>query len=112
MADSRDSAIEASHGHPKLVCGDRLSEKEANSHESKGKKWEERDRLLMEFFKPGTHECLELFCCCFVAKSCLTLATPWTVACQALSMGLLRQAYWSGLPFPSSRGSSQPRDLT
>ena len=37
-----------------------------------------------------------------VAKSCLTLATPWTVARQApLSMGFSRQAYWSGLPFPS-----------
>ena len=28
--------------------------------------------------------------------------TPWTVACQApLSMGVFRQEYWSGLPFPS-----------
>ena len=37
-----------------------------------------------------------------IAKSCLTLATPWTVACQApLSMGFSRQEYWSGLPFPS-----------
>ena len=28
--------------------------------------------------------------------------TPWTVACQAsLSMGFLKQEYWSGLPFPS-----------
>ena len=35
-----------------------------------------------------------------VAKSCLTLATPWTVARQApLSMGFSRQEYWSGLPF-------------
>ena len=35
-------------------------------------------------------------------KSCLTLATPRTVACQAtLSMGFSRQEYWSGLPFPS-----------
>ena len=36
-----------------------------------------------------------------VAKSCLTLVTPSTVACQApLSMGLCfsRQEYWSGLP--------------
>jgi len=30
---------------------------------------------------------------------CPTLATPWTVACQA--MGFSRQEYWSGLPFPS-----------
>ena len=37
-----------------------------------------------------------------VAKTCLTLATPWTVACQApLSMGFSRREYWSGLPFPS-----------
>ena len=34
-------------------------------------------------------------------KPCLTLATPWTVACQApLSVGFPRQEYWSGLPFP------------
>ena len=37
-----------------------------------------------------------------VAKLCPTLATPWTVACQApLSMGFSRQEYWSGLSFPS-----------
>ena len=37
-----------------------------------------------------------------VAKSCQTLATLWTVALQALlSIGFLRQEYWSGLPFPS-----------
>ena len=34
--------------------------------------------------------------------SCVRLfATPWTVAYQAPpSMGLSRQEYWSGLPFP------------
>ena len=38
----------------------------------------------------------------FSCKSCLTLATPWTVAHQApLSVGFSRQEYWSGLPFPS-----------
>ena len=32
------------------------------------------------------------------------LATLWTVARQApLSMGLSRQEYWSGLPFPSPK---------
>ena len=37
-----------------------------------------------------------------VTKSCPTLVTPWTVACQApLSMGFSRQEYWSSLPFPS-----------
>ena len=36
-----------------------------------------------------------------VAKSCLTLVTPLTVAYQALlSMSFYRQEYWSGLPFP------------
>ena len=40
--------------------------------------------------------------CGLVAQLCPTLATPWAVACQApLSMGFLRQEYWSGLPcFP------------
>ena len=37
-----------------------------------------------------------------VAKSCLTLATPWTVAHQApLFMGFFRQENWRGLLFPS-----------
>ena len=35
--------------------------------------------------------------------------TPWTVARQAsLSVGFSRQEYWSGQPFPSPGGSSQP----
>ena len=38
-------------------------------------------------------------------------ATPWTVAYHTPSMGVSRQEYWSGLPFPS-RGFSQPRDQT
>ena len=38
-----------------------------------------------------------------VSKSCPTLATQWTVACQVpLSMGFSRQEHWSGLPFPFS----------
>ena len=37
-----------------------------------------------------------------VTKSCPSLVTPWTVACQApLSVGFSIQEYWSGLPFPS-----------
>ena len=44
-----------------------------------------------------------------VAKSCLTLATPWTVACQApLSMGFSRQESWSGLPLPSPGNLPNP----
>ena len=54
---------------------------------------------------------LELSQCCLltgsggdlIAQSCLTLATPQTVARQApLSMGFSRQEYWSGLPFSSA----------
>ena len=37
-----------------------------------------------------------------VAKLCLILASPWTIAHQAsLSMGFSRQEYLSGLPLPS-----------
>ena len=37
-----------------------------------------------------------------VTKSCPTLVTPWTAACQdPLFMGFSSQEYWSGLPFPS-----------
>ena len=42
------------------------------------------------------------FVVCLVAESCLTLATPQTVAPQApLSTGFSREEYWSPLPFPS-----------
>ena len=37
-----------------------------------------------------------------VAKSCWTLVTPWTLACQApLSLEFPRQEYGSELPCPS-----------
>ena len=43
-----------------------------------------------------------LYCDGLVAKSCLTLVIPRTVAHRApQSMGFSRQEYWSGLPFPS-----------
>ena len=42
-------------------------------------------------------------CVCACAQSCLTLCTPWTVACQAsLPMGFFKQEYWSGVPFPTA----------
>ena len=51
--------------------------------------------ILMEFSG-------KMHCVCLVTRSCLTLATPHTVACQApLSMEFSRQEYWSGLPCPS-----------
>ena len=38
--------------------------------------------------------------------------TPWTVACQVpLSMGLSRQQYWSGLPFPTPGEPASPASL-
>ena len=42
--------------------------------------------------------------------SCVQLfATLWTVACQApLSLEFSRQEFWSGLPFPSPWGLSNP----
>ena len=39
-----------------------------------------------------------------MTKSCPTLSTPWTVACQEFS----RQEYWNGLPFPSPGDLSDP----
>ena len=42
-------------------------------------------------------------------KTCPTLATPWTVACQApLSLGFSWQIYWSGLAFPSPGDPPNP----
>ena len=44
-----------------------------------------------------------------VAKSCLTLGNPWTVAHQApLSMVFSRQEYWSWLPFSSTGDLPDP----
>ena len=40
-------------------------------------------------------------------------AIPWTVTHQGpLSTEFSREEYWSGLPYPFSRGSSWPRDWT
>ena len=51
--------------------------------------------------------------CVLLAQRVWLFATPWTVAYQAPpSMGFSRQECWSGLPFPSSRGSSRPRNWT
>ena len=48
-----------------------------------------------------------------VTKSCLTLVTPWTIACRVpLFMGFSRQENWSRLPFPSPGESSWPRNWT
>ena len=38
--------------------------------------------------------------------------TNYSPSQALLSMGFSRQEYWSGVPYPSPRGSSQPRDQT
>ena len=44
-----------------------------------------------------------------VAKSCPTLETSWTVACQVpLFMGFSRQEYWSELPLASTGNVPYP----
>ena len=55
-----------------------------------------------------------IYVCVLSHFSCIQLCvTLWTVAHQAaLSIGFSRQEYWSGLPCPSSRGSSWPRGQT
>ena len=51
---------------------------------------------------------------CVCLLSCVWLfAIPWTVAHHALlSMGFSQQGYWSSMPYPTPRGSSQPKDQT
>ena len=45
--------------------------------------------------------CVCVCVCMHMISPLLFFATLWTVACQAsLSLGLSRQEYWSGLPFP------------
>ena len=53
-----------------------------------------------------TYKCTNTCVCVCVCvraelfQSCPTPCNPWTVACQApLSIGVSRQAYWSGLSF-------------
>ena len=46
---------------------------------------------------------------CMHAQSCSTLFNPVTIAHQApLSMGISRQEYWSGLPFPPPEDLPDP----
>ena len=71
--------------------------------------WGHKESDMAKWLSLHFHMCV----CVLVAQLCLTLATPWTVACQGpLSMGFTMQEYWSGLPFPSPEVSSQPRDQT
>ena len=47
--------------------------------------------------------------CCFVAKSCHSLVTLWTIAHRvSLPMRLPKQEDWGALPFPSPRDLPNP----
>ena len=73
---------------------------------NKGFRWIKWDRR-----KCWTFDCV---CVCMYAHAYLLshvqlFVTPWTIACQApLPMEFSRQAYWSGLPFPSPGDLSDP----
>ena len=59
-------------------------------------------------------DCISLCVCVLSHFSRVRLSvTLWTITHQALlSMGSSRQEHWSGLPFPSVKGSSPSRDQT
>ena len=64
--------------------------------------------VLLRFVFLGILLCASMLSC---FSRVPRLATPWTAASQApLSIGVSRQEYWGGLPSPSPRGSSPPRD--
>ena len=61
------------------------------------------DLLKLEYASPNIYS-LDHTVGGLVAKSCPTLANPWTVAYKTpLPMGFPRQEYWSELPFPSPK---------
>ena len=61
-------------------------------------------KALCFLFSVWEEQDIERYFAVALSLSCVQLfATPWIVADQdVLSMGFPRQAYWSGLPFPSS----------
>ena len=62
--------------------------------------------------EPWLHVGVAVLCCTWLL-SCVGLSvTPWTVTCQApLSMGILQVRILEWVAMPSSRGSSQARDM-
>jgi len=59
------------------------------------------------------HQVAGLCCAWLLSQSCPTLETSWTVAPQApLFMRILQARILEWVDFPSSRGSSQPRNQT
>ena len=76
--------------------------------------------MISNIFCPVLHRCNEIITVlssqkskCWSHSHIWLFAIPWTVAHQAtLPLEFPRQEYWSGLPFPFSKGSSWPRDQT
>ena len=55
----------------------------------------------VEWFYEHTAPTVSCAVLCVMLSRVQLFSTPWIVACQApLSMGLSRQEYWSGVPFP------------
>ena len=90
---------ESASTHPwdsQCVCSMRniLTAKAAHSH-----LLTKSNQLL--FYTLSFSVCVCVCVCVCVLSRVRLFATPWTVAHQALlSMGVSRQEYWSGLPFP------------
>ena len=80
--------------------------------------FEVKGRLLNEILNNlDNHFCIIrlICCCCLVAKPCLSdsFVTPWNVARQISSVhGISQTRILEWVAFPSSRGSSRPRDRT
>ena len=65
------------------------------------------NRKNSEQFKKNNNSYGAAVRCMF--SSAWLFVTPWTVVCQApLFMEFPRQEYWSGLPFPTPEGLSNP----
>ena len=69
-------------------------------------------RTIIKWAPPPLHP-LNLYCCCFFAKLCLTLCDPMYCSSPGSSVhGILQARIVEWLAIPSSRGSSWPRDWT
>ena len=102
------------------ICSNNLMYPNFNSKDASGRNklqhgsisilitWEEVNTLVKSACRINIFWKILICCCYLVTKSCPTLVTPWTVACQAsLSMGFPKQG--SGLPFPSPWVLPDPR---
>ena len=70
-------------------------------------------QMVLKLRKVYTYIYIHIFDGGLVAKLCLTLATPWTVACQApLSMRILQARILEWVAISFCRESSRLRDGT